>query len=405
MSSHTILPDFESGPTKAGTLVAFLPGRPMLRAWLFLAAGFGLIAVFVIGVTLFQLSRIPRVAFDQDSARLALEGVSDEVLVEINEEISEFEADILVQENADVAAAIEDGDLLETAREELSDSEIDASYLFPFATGVAVDDSLHDSYLLLGTDLSKLRADVIILVMLPRDGTDPVLVSLPRDLYLPNPCTGRNSRINAALFGCGDIVNGPELVALMVEGYTGVPVDHFAIVDFEGFTDVVDALGGLEICVVYPVRDRKSELSLPSGCTDASGEIVLQWVRSRATQELVNGRWRIMEGVDDFARQQRQQETLIDIADKLGSFDTVTSLTNVAAGLANAVTFDERMDLGQLVQTAWALKDIDLSRINRVQPGFRNYITESGAFVVVPTESFSDAFDAATLRVDATEAS
>ncbi len=405
MSSHTILPDFESGPAKAGTLVASLPGRPMLRAWLFLAGGFGLIAVFVIGVTLFQLSRIPRVAFDQDSARVALEEVNDEVLAEINEEISEFEADILDQESADVAAAIEDGDLLETAREELSDSEIDASYLFPFATGVAVDDSLHDSYLLLGTDLSKLRADVIILVILPRDGTDPVLVSLPRDLYLPNPCTGRNSRINAALFGCGDIVNGPELVALMVEGYTGVPVDHFAIVDFEGFTDVIDALGGLEICVVYPVRDRKSELSLPSGCTDASGEIVLQWVRSRATQELVNGRWRIMEGVDDFARQQRQQETLIDIADKLGSFDTVTSLTDVAAGLANAVTFDERMDLGQLVQTAWSLKDIDRSLINRVQPGFRNYITESGAFVVVPTESFSDAFDAATLRVDATEAS
>ena len=405
MTSHTTLPDAESGPEDAGTSTVVRKGRPVGRALLFLAGGFGFIVMLVIGITLFQLSRVPRVEFDQSSALQALDEASEEVLAEIQEDISTFEADIIVQESADEAAAIEDGDLLATAREELSDSEITASYLAPYASGAAVADSLHDTYLLLGTDLSRLRADVIILVMLPRDGTEPVLTSLPRDLYLVNPCTGRTSRINGALFGCGDLVNGPELVALMVEGYTGVPVDHFAIVDFDGFTDVIDAFGGLEICVENPVRDRKSELSLPAGCTEADGEMVLQWVRSRATQELDNGTWGTMDGVDDFARQQRQQETLIDIADKLGSFDSVSSLANVAAGLANAVTFDDRMDLLELVQTAWDLKDIDLSNITRVQPGFRNYITESGAFVVVPTESFTDAFEMATMKVDMAAAS
>ena len=405
MTSHTTVPDAQSGPADAGTITVVRTWRPVGRALLFLGGGFGFIVLFVVGITLFQLNRIPRVEFDQATVEDRIDEASEEVLAEIQEAITTFEAETIVQEAADEAAAIEDGDLLATAREELSDSEITASYLVPFASGTPVADSVHDTYLLLGTDLSKLRADVIIFVMLPRDGSEPVLTSLPRDLYLFNRCKGQNSRINAALFGCSSVVNGPELVALMVEGYTGVPVDHFAIVDFDGFTDVIDAFGGLEICVDNPVRDRKSELSLPAGCTDADGEVVLQWVRSRATQERVDGTWGTMDGVDDFARQQRQQETLIDIANKLGSFDSITSLTNVAAGLANAVTFDDGMDLTELVTTAWALKDIDLSNITRVQPGFRNYITESGAFVVVPTKSFTDAFRAATIKIDSTAAS
>ena len=405
MTSHTTLPDAQSEPADAGTITAVRTWRPVGRALLFLGGGFGFIVLLVVGITLFQLNRIPRVEFDQATVEERIDEVSEEVLAEIQEAITTFEAETIVQEAADEAAAIEDGDLLATAREELSDSEITASYLVPFASGTPVADSVHDTYLLLGTDLSKLRADVIIFVMLPRDGSEPVLTSLPRDLYLFNRCKDQNSRINAALFGCSSVVNGPELLALMVEGYTGVPVDHFAIVDFDGFTDVIDAFGGLEICVDNPVRDRKSELSLPAGCTDADGEVVLQWVRSRATQELVNGSWGTMDGVDDFARQQRQQETLIDIANKLGSFDSITSLTNVAAGLANAVSFDDGMDLTELVTTAWALKDVDLSNITRVQPGFRNYITESGAFVVVPTESFTDALRAATIKIDSTAAS
>ena len=112
-----------------------------------------------------------------------------------------------------------------------------------------------------------------------------------------------------------------------------------------------------------------------------------------------------MEGVDDFSRQQRQQDTLIAIANKLGSFDTIASLTEVAGGLVHAVTFDDGMDLTELVQTAWQLRDIDLSSIDRIQPGFKNYVTESGAFVVVPTESFTDALNASTIEVDTTEAS
>ncbi len=401
--SNTTVPHTESLDTSAAPPPE--GGRPLRRVLLMLGAAAFLVVLFVVIVTIVRLNQIERVPFDQTSARQTLETVSEEDLAVVQDELNEFEAEIIEQEAAEQAAAIVDGDLLEDVRERLSDTEITSSFLVPFASGTPVPDDVHETYLLLGTDLSRKRADVIIMVMLPRDGSEPVLASLPRDLYLPNPCLERNSRINAALFGCGEFVNGPELVAMMVEDFTGVPVDHFAIVDFDGFTEVIDAFGGLEICVDNPVRDVKSELSLPAGCTDANGEIVLQWVRSRSTQELVNGQWRTMAGVDDFARQERQQEVLIDIADKLGSFSSVAALTDVAAGLASSVTFDAGMDLANLVQTAWNLRDINLASINRVQPGFRNYITDSGAFVVVPTESFTDAFEAATLEVDTTDAS
>ena len=405
MSSEIKAPEVEPVPAAYPVLPDDDVGRPLRRVFLLLAGGGVLILALIVGVTIYRLNDIPRVEFDQGAALDALGTVSDSELAEIQNEIIEFESEVIAEEVADEEAAIEDGDLLETVREQLSESEIDASYLAPYASGAPVADSLHDTYLLLGTDLSQLRADVIILVMLPRDDSAPVLTSLPRDLYLRNPCTQRNSRINAALFGCGDLVNGPELVALMVEDYTGVPVDHFAIVDFDGFTEVIDAFGGLEICVEHPVRDNKAELSLPAGCTQADGEVVLQWVRSRATKELVDGTWRTMAGVDDFARQQRQQNVLIDIANKLGSFSSIASLTDVAAGLASSVTFDAGMDLANLVQTGWSLRDINLSTIDRVRPSFANYITSSGAFVVVPTESFSDALELATLEVDTTEAS
>ena len=404
MSSDTTIPEAES-VDKDPLPTRIDEDRPLARVVALLGAAVVAILLLVVGVILFRLSQIERVTFDQEAARDALESISAAELDEIQVEIVEMEAEVLREETASEPAEIVDGDPLRSAREQLSESEINASFLVPFAKGTPIEDALHDTYLLLGTDLSEFRADVILLVMLPRDGTEPVLTSLPRDLYLPNPCTKRNSRINAALFGCGDIVNGPELVSLMVEDFTGVPVDHFAIVNFDGFTDVIDAFGGLEICVDYAVRDAKSQLSLPAGCTQADGEVVLQWVRSRSTQELVDGAWRTVQGVDDFARQQRQQDVLLDIANKLGSFDSIAALTDVASGLATSVTFDEGMDVTALVQTAWNLRDVDLASIERVQSGFRHYVSDEGAAVVVPTESFTDAFIAATLRIETAEAS
>ena len=180
-------------------------------------------------------------------------------------------------------------------------------------------DDVYDTYLIVGSDEGDHRADVILLVLVPHDGSAPLMVSLPRDLYLPNRCTGGLTRLNANFNGCGAEINGATQLAGAVEDFTGLQVDHFALFTFDGFETIIDALGGTEICVDHPVREA-GKLDLPAGCTQATGAQALGWMRSRFTQEYVDGRWRTMPGVDDLARNQRQQELILSMGGRLADF-------------------------------------------------------------------------------------
>jgi LCP family protein required for cell wall assembly len=240
-------------------------------------------------------------------------------------------------------------------------------------------------------DLSR-RADVIMLFVVPPDGLDPILLSIPRDLYLPDPCTGGDARINAALNGCGDLATGPELLTVVVEDFTGIQVDHFAVFDFEGFRQVIDRVGGVEICVDYPVRDRRTRpnpLSLPAGCTNAGGAQALAWVRSRHTQQLVDGFWRAM-AVNDLTRNERQQELVIQGLVRLKDFRDVSELNALADDLAGTFLVDDGLRLGDAVRLAWDLRSLDVSRIVRPVIPTRGMLSPLGESVLRATEPFID---------------
>lgn len=353
-----------------------------------------------------SLTGIERVPFDGVEARDRLESVPPE-------EAERFQAAVEAAETAALEAElavgdipiIDDEDLLGVVRSALADREITSEFEVPHATSSPIDDTVFDAYLLIGSDLSGSLADVIIYVLRPTAGGEPIMVSLPRDLYLPNPCTRSNTRLNAALNGCGEFANGPELLGLMVEDFTGIPVDHFAIVDFSGFSRVVDAFGGYEICVENPVRDAKAFLELDAGCTLADGETVLAWVRSRRTQELADGRWRLMDGVSDFSRQERQQDVLLGIASKLTSFSSLTAFRDVVAKLQDSVTVDEGLDFAGMIDTMWDNRNIDLSQVERVNLPVENYTVDIGelqAFVLVPTSSFESVLAGTTVALSDT---
>ena len=244
------------------------------------------------------------------------------------------------------------------------------------------------SFLIVGSDKGGSRADVIILTMIPSGDEPPLMVSLPRDLYLPNRCFQNYSRINANLAGCGDDVNGPTLLALAVEDFTGVPVDHFALFDFEGFENIIDEVDGVEICLTYAVRDSRSDLDLPAGCTVANGEQALAWVRSRHTQEYVDGRWRTMPGVSDLTRNQRQQEVILAMVEKARSFASPNDLTAKVASLTDFFTFDDQLGLPEAISIAWGLREVSLERVYRIEIPVKNHRTSDGAAVLIPTESF-----------------
>ncbi len=254
-------------------------------------------------------------------------------------------------------------------------------------------DEMFDAYLVVGNDAKPeaegSRADAILLYLESTGDGSPVLLSIPRDLYVPSPCDGEPRRINANLDGCGDAVGGPALLALAVEDFTGIPIDHYAAFGFEGFTQIVDQLGGVEICVPNALRDSAGDL-LPAGCTLADGATALAWLRSRTTFEQVDGEWRALPDDGDLARNVRQQQFLLLMLEKLNDFRSPSGLSRVVEGLSGAFVLDDQMSLGEAVGIAWGLRGLDPGQIARpilpVEPG----VTEAGGFALVPAAAFSE---------------
>jgi LCP family protein required for cell wall assembly len=249
----------------------------------------------------------------------------------------------------------------------------------------------YETFLIVGSDKVSGAADVILYLVRPTNSAKPFIVSIPRDLYVENACTGGNSRVNVLIHGCKNTdVNGPSLLSYTVGQFTGIEVDHFAMFDFDGFERIIDAVGGIEICVEYPVYDKQAELSLPAGCTNATGDQALAWVRSRHTLQKINGSWKSIPGAGDLLRNQHQQDVIIELFKELKSFDSPTELTAQIAGLADAFTLDDTLSLAQAVSLAWGMRDIDLGDINRLAIPVRLTRSKSGQSILVSTMPFDE---------------
>ncbi|WP_340561073.1 LCP family protein [Streptomyces sp. GSL17-111] len=129
-------------------------------------------------------------------------------------------------------------------------------------------------------------ADVQMLVHLSADRSNMSVLSIPRDTRVEIPrCTdpadgavyqARVDKINASLQN-----GGPGCTVATWENLTGIPVDHFMMVDFAGVVSIADAVGGVPVCVDANVHDRRSGLRLEKGETTVRGEQALQWLRTR----------------------------------------------------------------------------------------------------------------------------
>jgi anionic cell wall polymer biosynthesis LytR-Cps2A-Psr (LCP) family protein len=175
----------------------------------------------------------------------------------------------------------------------------------------------------------------------------------------------------------------------MVQSFTGIEIDHVARVNFEGFADVVDALGGTTICTDYPTVDLKAKLDLSGGCVRADGATTLAWVRSRNTEQLIDGEWKQVAG-SDFARQRRQRDVLFQLADQVGSFSSLTAFDNTIRAVSSSVRLDSAWSFPEVVRTAWRYRGISQNQVHVISVEVQNYRTSSGAAVLIPTISFND---------------
>jgi polyisoprenyl-teichoic acid--peptidoglycan teichoic acid transferase len=121
------------------------------------------------------------------------------------------------------------------------------------------------------------RADALHLVVLDTVKRRGLMMSFPRDSYVPIPGHGTN-KINAAMaFG------GPRLLVATFERLTGIPIDYYALTSFDGLTDVVNRVGGVQVNVDMNIRDRYSGAFLNKGKRKLSGRQALAYARARKT--------------------------------------------------------------------------------------------------------------------------
>jgi len=231
------------------------------------------------------------------------------------------------------------------------------------------------------------------------------MVSIPRDLYVMNPCRNVKTKINENLFGCENAgVSGPEQLAIAVEDFSGVPIDHFAMFTFPGFRQIIDRVGGVEVCVgPYAIRDKNEDLSpnwsptdewdyfqLRAGCSHVNGHQALSWVRSRRTQQSTDAGWVTMPGVNDLTRNQRQQDLLLTALDELKDIRSIPELQGLVEDVSNAFTIDDNLGLGDAIALLWDVRTISSDDIYRATLDVRTFTTELEESVLLLNVSFQD---------------
>ncbi|HJD85777.1 LCP family protein [Kitasatospora aureofaciens] len=200
------------------------------------------------------------------------------------------------------------------------------------------------------------RSDTTILLHLAADRKHATAVSIPRDVMVTVPSCekpdGSRSKPGTMQFNWAFELGGPACSIRTVEQLSGIRVDHYVILDFSGFKTMVDAIGGVEVCVPQPIHDKDAKLDLAAGRQVLHGEQALGYVRVR--ESLGDG--------SDTQRMGRQQQFLASLIRKVQSqgvllnptrlwpvLDAATSSVKADAGLSS---------LGALYDLTQDLRDI-----------------------------------------------
>jgi LCP family protein required for cell wall assembly len=192
------------------------------------------------------------------------------------------------------------------------------------------------------------RSDTIMILRQEENG-GLSLTSLPRDLWVEIADTGQSQRINSAYN------EGPERLAKTITRELGIPIHHYVEVDFLGFKDIIDQIGGVELCVGNAARDTHSGLKLDVGCQMLDGVQALAYARSRYYEEWDGTNW-VVDPRADLGRIERQQLFMRAAVDgvlrKLRS--SPFSSGDLVEAVAESVRIDGRLDPYDAAETLCA---------------------------------------------------
>lgn len=210
------------------------------------------------------------------------------------------------------------------------------------------------------------RSDTTILIHLSADRKRAYGVSIPRDSIVNRPACLNNAGKQISPPAPGQMwndafnVGGPACTIRQFEAITHVPVNHWVVVDFNGFRDMVDAIGGVTVCLPHAVNDPIGHITLPAGTHKFSGAQALSYVRER--HSLGDG--------SDIGREKRQQAFIASMVHQVLSSSTMTDpvrLYRFLSAATKSIHLDEGIgSIAKLTGLGWQFRHVGLGKIKFV---------------------------------------
>lgn len=241
-------------------------------------------------------------------------------------------------------------------------------------------------------------ADTIIVASFKPSTKQIALMSIPRDMYVKIPDIGWG-KVNAvnAYAEKAEKGSGGTTTAAFLSSLLGVNINYYAVIDFDGFENLIDEFGGVDVYVendlvdysypirgkedVYPIADRYETLRIEKGWQHFDGATALKYARSRHAAGA--------EG-SDFARSKRQQKVIMALKDKITQYNYLSNPTKISS-LLNAYSKNvqtnlqlwEIMRLGNLAKDADFSSPITYSLVNSAAPLLYEQ-NINGAYALLP---------------------
>lgn len=213
-------------------------------------------------------------------------------------------------------------------------------------------------------------SDTTILLHLSADRKHAYGVSLPRDAMVQRPsCRTKSGMDNAGLtqFNAAYAIGGPACTIKTVESLTGIRLDHFVVIKFKGFKQMVDAIGGVQVCVPQEINDNVGHIHLPAGTYKVTGTQALDYVRVR--HGIGTG--------SDVGRMKRQQSFIASMINQVVSAGTLANPVKLYkfldAATKSLVTDKGFSHLQPLASLGNSLRNIGLDNIKFITVPFEEY--------------------------------
>ncbi|MGA8847370.1 MAG: LCP family protein [Nocardioides sp.] len=216
------------------------------------------------------------------------------------------------------------------------------------------------------------RADTTILLHVSADRDSAYGVSLPRDAIIDRPdCTDVDGDMVAGesqvMFNTAFAVGGAQCAVQTVEALTDIYLDHFLVVDFNGFKDMVEAINGVEVCLPKEVDDPEHDIYLPAGVQTLTGQDALNYVRERY----------VLSATGDIGRMKRQQAFIASMTNKVmsaGILSQPLSIFSFLDAATSSIEVDANLDsVGKLADLATQFRNTGLADIKFITVPIAEY--------------------------------